>query len=448
MLDCEYLIIGGGQTGLTVASDLAEKGSKIILVDQNKIGGSYIFTHEIPKALLREHATNFSKSLGIFKNHPTTFQVLLGYRQKIGKQIAKAVYAKHKDWEKYFAKHKNVQIITGTAEFLSKSLAEVNSTTERHLINFKNCIIATGQDQLVKPTITGLENVDFLYKDNCFLFEYAIPSQIGLVGLTEETLEVAGIYADLGIKVDIVDKRPDLASAFPEIDKSIINFYFKRLFAKQVDLHFGFEVKEVKNNKKGEVVLKSTTGQTQSFAQVYIPLRESFSGKGLAISKVGIKSTKTGIITDAFGKTTQSHIYALGECSNKSNRNTKQFMIQEYLQLQEKKLSLTKIILQKPTSLDVDFFYVLGQDSIFSIGLGQEKATDLYGNSVKRLLILSPEGEGFAKIIYRDSTGKVLGVSLAGDICDQVKVYLLDAFVRGKNYKEIATQIKIYLNIV
>lgn len=446
MLDCEYLVIGAGQTGLTVAAGLAEKNKKVILVDQNKIGGSYIFTNETPKNLLREQATNFAKSLEVFKDHPTTFQVLLDHRQKIGKQIAKSVHARHTSWEKYFNGFKDVRLVIGTAEFLSKTLVEVNSETERHLINFKYCVIAIGQDQLVKPPIKGLEEVDFLYKDSCFLFEH-IPSQIGLLGLNEETLEIAALYADLGIKVDIVDKHKNLAAAFDGVDKSIINYLLKKLFDKQVDLHFGFDTKEIKQSKKGEITLKNEEGKTKSFAQIYLPLKESFSGKNLAISKIGIKSTKHGIATDNFGRTSHSHIYALGECSNKSNRNSKPFMIQEYLSPQSKGVDLSKLISQKSLGLDSNFFYVLAQDPIFAIGLSEEKAVHVHGNSAKKEVIKSPQGDGFAKIVYRDVTGKMLGASLAGDVCREVRVFLIDSFQKGRGYQEVANQIRIMLSL-
>jgi pyruvate/2-oxoglutarate dehydrogenase complex dihydrolipoamide dehydrogenase (E3) component len=339
-----------------------------------------------------------------------------------------------------------VRLVTGSAEFLSKSLVEVNSETERHLINFKNCVITIGQDQLVKPSIKGLEEVDFLYKDSCFLFEH-IPSQIGLIGLSEETLEIASLYADLGIKVDIVDKHKDLSAAFDGVDKSIINYLLKKLFDKQVDLHFNFDTKEVKQNKKGDITLKNEEGKTKTFAQIYLPLKESFSGKNLAISKIGIKATKHGIATDVFGRTNHGHIYALGECSNKSNRNSKPFMIQEYLSPQSKKVDLGKLISQKSLGLDSEFFYVLAQNPIFGIGLSEDKATHVHGSSAKKEVVRSPYGDGFAKIVYRDVTGKMLGAALTGDVCQKARIYLTDAFQKGRNYQEVVSQIQVLLNL-
>ncbi len=446
MLDCEYLVIGAGQTGMTVVAGLAEKDKKVILVDQNKIGGSFIFTDETPKYLLRDQANIFARSLEVLKDNPDTFPVLMEYRQKIGKIIAKSIHAKQKEWEKFFARYKKVRLIVGTAEFLSKSLVEVNSETERHLINFKNCVIATGKDQLVKPNIQGLEEVDFFYKDGSFLFEH-IPSQIALIGLNSETLEVAALYADLGIKVDIMDKHKDLASAFSEIDKSIVNFYFQKLFAKQVDLHFNFDVKEVSKNKKGEVTLKNKEGKSKNFPQIYLSLKESFSGKSLSLNKIGVKSSKNGINTDYFGRTTQGHIYALGECSNKTTLRSKHFMVQEYLYPQSRKVDISKLINQKPLGLETDYFYAHAQAPIFSIGMGEDKAVHVHGNSAKKVVIRSAHGDGFAKIIYRDVTGKMLGAALAGEICEEGRVYLLEAFLTNKSYLEVAKQLQILVSL-
>ncbi len=447
MLDCEYLVIGAGQTGMMVAFELLEKGKKLILVDQNKIGGSYLFTKEFPKYLLQEYSISFARSLSIFKEHTSTYQTLIDYRHKIHKQIAKSINQKSKEIEKKFHKFKNFQFVLGTAEFISKSLVEVNSESERHLINFKNCVIATGKDQLVKPPIEGIEEIDFLYHDNCFLFEF-IPSQIALIGLSAETLEIASIYSNLGIKVNIVDKHKNLQEAFDGIDKSIINYLFKKLFAKEVELHLGFDVKEVKYNKKKEIVLKGEYQDTLTFPQIYLSIKESFSGKNLAISKIGIKSTKSGILTDMYGKTSHSHIYALGECSNQSNQLTKQFIIQEYLRRQFERTSLIKIIGKRKTSFTSSYFYVDAQNPIFSIGLSDDKATHLYGNSAKNLVLYSDYSDGFVKIVYRDINNKILGLSAAGDLCTQTKNLLLEAFQEGWDYRDLYSKLQIYLKSV
>ncbi len=446
MLSCEYLVIGAGQTGLTICQALVKIGKTVILVDQNQLGGSFLFTKEFPKFLLREEATKFAHSLEHFKNSTETFPILLKHRESIHVLISQAIQQKTQEIQSFFQGFSNFRFLQGTAEFTSKSLVEVNSESEKNIINFKQCVLAVGKDQLVKPDIAGIETIDFLYQENCFLFKL-VPKRIAFTELTLETLEVASIYADLGVKVDILDKHKNVQEALPDLDQSVVNFFLKKLIAQEVELRFNFDTKEFKYNRKKELILKDKEGKKLTFPQVYLSIPTNFSGKNLGLNKIGIKTDKRGIVTNTLGKTAHAHIYALGDCSNQTCQETKEFMIQEYIKNQTDKQHLMQVLAPKKVGLASQYYFLDSRFPICSIGLSQHIATQKYGNSVKTLVIRDSYTDSFVKVVYRDITGQVLGASSAGRLCPSTKDLLIEAIQNQWRYQDLVFKLQVYTRL-
>jgi len=177
MIQCQYLIIGSGQTGLMAAKKLAGLGKSVILVEQTILGGTYIHNYEIPKQIITKEAEEFATSLKSFKDNPATFSVLIKNRQKLTAKIAAGIQSKFVNLREMLKSMPSLTLIKGQANFVSKSLVEINSETERHLVNFDQCIVAVGKNQLIKPNLAGLDSIPFLYQHNVYLLQ-EIPSKL------------------------------------------------------------------------------------------------------------------------------------------------------------------------------------------------------------------------------------------------------------------------------
>jgi len=446
MLSCDYLVIGAGQTGLTICQALVKTGKTVILVDQHQLGGSFLLTKEFPKFLLREKATKFAHSLEHFKDFTETFPVLLKHRETIHDLISQAIQQKVQEIRSFFQEFSNFRFLQGVAEFTSKSLVEVNSQSEKNIVNFKQCVLAVGKDELVKPDILGIENIDFLYQENCFLFKL-VPKSIAFTELTLETLEVAAIYADLGVKVNILDKHRNVQEALPDLDQSVINYFLKKLIAQEVELIFNFDTKEFKHNRKRELILKDKEGKKLIFPQVYLSIPTAFSGKHLGLNKIGIKADKRGIVTNPLGKTVHAHIYALGDCSNQIRGETKEFMIQEYIKNHTSKQHLMQVLAPKKVGLASQYYFLDSRFPICSIGLSQHIAIQKYGNSVKTLVIRDSYTDSFVKVVYRDITSQVLGASSAGRLCPLTKDLLIEAVQNNWRYQDLVFKLEVYTRL-
>ncbi len=441
MIQCQYLIIGSGQTGLNVAMKLASLGKKVILAEQTILGGTYIHNYETPKQLIQKESADFAISLKAFKDNPTTFSVLIKNRQKITSKISSVIQSKFINLRETLKTTKNLTIIKGQANFVSKSLIEINSEAERHLVNFEQCIIAVGKTQLVKPNIAGLDDIPFLYQHSCYLFQ-EIPSKLSIIGISKESLEVADVYSNLGVKVCLFEET-DGYKQLPKLDRSCLNYLIKKLASKQVEFYFNTKIIKAKNSKTG-IELFDNLENSYETSHIYIDLAENFSEETLGLSKIGVTVSKKGIVTDLSGRTTKKNILALGECNSQSSENTKVAMIHNFLNKEmklqnDKKLNseyLNFINENESKIIKINFESIDCGSPVATLALTENEAVGRYGPSVKTKTLTLNEMEGFAKIVYKDLTGEILGVSLCGEFCIKYQTYFASQFTKGFNMRQ------------
>ena len=445
MLKCKYLIIGSGETGITLARELAETKEKIILVEQSNLGGTYLQSLEYPKKFLTQESKDFSTALRSLKNHPDTFSVLRKFRQKISDNILNQIKLESNAILNNFEKTKNLRIINGIAEFSSKSLVEINSEQEKHLVNFEKVILAVGKNRMKKPTIKGIEKIDFLYKHNAFLF-LNIPTKLAVIGCSEETLEVASVYAGLGVKVSIFEQKNSQQS-IPKLDRTAFNYAIKELMKRNVNFYFETKIKEIKKDKK-KIILIDDNRKEYEHSNVYLKIEEYFKENLLKLDKIDLPSNKKGIETNNFGKTKYNHIYALGDCSDKSNSNNKHSLIHSFIQKEkeslEKRNNVDKVLSLRNYFTEKNFLYsglrvkkINIHQPVVNVGLSERNAKAIHGTYIATEVIENYNYSGFVKIVYKTNNNQVLGIICTGDFCLKFTDYAILALTLNQDYKSV-----------
>jgi pyruvate/2-oxoglutarate dehydrogenase complex dihydrolipoamide dehydrogenase (E3) component len=455
MLSCKYLIIGSGETGLILARELAKSGQKIILAEQNEIGGSFLHSLDIPKNILKSEAEDFATGLRMYKNHPDTFTVLRKYRQKIQEKIWEKTKLQKNKLLNNLEKIENLEIIKGKAEITSKSLAEINSETERHLVGFEQVIVAIGKSGIQKITDIELKDIDFLHKHNIFLF-HEIPSKLAILGCTLETLEIASIYAGLGVKVNIYESL-EVQTVMPKLDRAAFNYVIKSLMKRNVSFNFETNIKEVqKNPETKELTLIDDKRQEYKNSHIYIRVQEIFSDDSVNLNKLGIRQSPEGIIANGNGRTVQTNISVLGNCFSQTSKQNKYANIFDYTEKELKKNS------KNPSSLlGISSYFSEGEVSpnnlriikinsyepVINIGLSERNAKAVHGTYIKVDIIENLENENFIKIIYKENTGQILGIVLAGKKYSELEIYAVVSLKKNSNYKQVRNFIRSYWGI-
>jgi len=448
MLKCKYLIIGSGQTGQLLARELVKTGKKVILVEQDEFGGSYLNSFELPKHLLNKEAGAFYASLKNFKNNSEGLGFLKKYREAIFEKNQEIIKSERNKRLNALEKSGHFEIILGKAEFFSKSLVEVNSSTERHLISFENCLIATGRNTMVKPKLKDLSKIDFLFQHNTYLLEN-IPTKIAVVGCTLESLQLASIYSQLGIKVLVFETKP-ASGIISRMDSSALNYLIKSLNSNQVEFFFEAEIKSVKPAGKQFLVTDSERREYKVNA-VYNQVEETFEDNGLNLEKIKIKSTKKGISVNAAGRTAYKNILAFGNCAASSGEENKLAQIFDFTQneLKSKAASSPNLSIlsggffdKEVSSLNLNLVKVDGFTPISTVGMSEKIAISSHGTYIKNHIIYDELKDGFIKIIYKENTLQILGISLAGDFARELTDYSVLCLKKGLNVKQLRSYLK------
>jgi pyruvate/2-oxoglutarate dehydrogenase complex dihydrolipoamide dehydrogenase (E3) component len=443
MISCKYLIIGSGETGLLLAKKLLELKESVILVDEKEFGGGFLNKEELPKKILTKESEIFASSLKLFKDYPETFSVIRKYRQKINSKIELEVKKIRNKNLVSFEKNVGFKFIQGRAEFFSKSLVEVNSETERHLISFQECFITIGKTEKNLPKIQGLDKTTFLDQESAFLFK-EVPSHLAILGCNKESLEAASIYSGLGVKVTIFEEK-DSKKVLPELDRTAFNYILKTLSTRQVEFLFNNKIRELKKTAK-QILIVDGEREEHKVSHVYISSTKEFSAENIKLEKIELKHDLKGIFATNAGKTSQRNIWVFGE-SNKSTKADYKFVpVYNYIAGEAKKKNkqstLSKDIMSvlsgQKNSFDTNFLSINTFSPVSNVGHSEGSAVTTFGTYIKTKVYNHKDQEDFLKVVYKENSDKALGIVLAGIYAQKMEEFAIMAIQKGitKTYLE------------
>ena len=248
----DLAVIGLGPAGIEAVNIALENNLKVIAFEKKEVGGTCLNVGCIPtKAII--HCADFyskakkSSSLGVqFFAEPTfDWGKILDRKNEIVSKFTRALNLSFS---------KKITLINSEAElFLNENDVEIYA--DDNIYQAKNLIIATGSTPVV---IKGLEpdNKFIFNSDDVFNFPI-LPKSIAIVGSGAIGLEWSKIFSDLGVKVKLIEKAPNIAPMLDiDIQKRIErilknnsieiykNNFVKSIFENRVELNDGtiFEV--------------------------------------------------------------------------------------------------------------------------------------------------------------------------------------------------------------
>jgi len=309
-LQTEVVVIGSGPGGYSAAFRAADLGKKVILVEKyENIGGVCLNVGCIPsKALLHaakviDEAEHIS-DCGIQYNKPViSLDKLRDWKNSIVKKLTGGL--------KMLAKQRKVEIIQGSAEFVSANQLKVKTKSGDVLIDFQNAIIAVGSEPVKLPFLPE----DPRIVDSTGALE--LPDNKGgllVLGGGIIGLEMATVYHALGTEISIVEMMDGL---IPGADKDIVAPLSKRLQKKYKNIYLSTKVTKVEAKKDGLWVTfegQNAPKDPQRFDRILAAVGRRPNGKNIAAEKAGVKVDERGFIAvNNQLRTNISHIFAIGD---------------------------------------------------------------------------------------------------------------------------------------
>lgn len=208
----DVLVLGAGPAGYVAAIRSAQLGKKVTLVNQGPEGGVCLNSGCIPlKALLSSSARFWQAqpqqltSMGIAAESVTfDWAAMQAWKQNIVKRLSEGV--------RRLLAGNAVDIIQGKGWFINAQEMRVEGEYGSHRLKFGACIIATGAQPA--PSNSFPYNADQALTPEQALALPTLPSTLSVAGDDYIALEVATLFARLGVNVKLFTPTEHILSGF------------------------------------------------------------------------------------------------------------------------------------------------------------------------------------------------------------------------------------------
>ncbi|PRR75740.1 dihydrolipoyl dehydrogenase [Neomoorella humiferrea] len=405
----QIAIIGGGPGGYVAAIRAAQLGAKVVVVEQDALGGTCLNRGCIPtKALLAGAALiKGIQGAAAFGIDVTSYRVdygrLAARKDAVVKQLNQGIA--------FLFKKNKVDLIKGRGYLKGPGRVAV-TTAEGAVedIEAENIILATGSEPALLTSLGY--NGSSVVTSNEALAWTEVPGELLIIGGGVIGCEFASLFATLGSKVTIVEMMPTI---LPMIDVEISRRFSMLLKKAGVEIKTKAQITEVRE-EGGRVRATLADGQTIEADKVLISIGRRFNTRDLGLEEAGIELGPKGeVIVDEYMRTNVPGIYAVGDITNK---------VQLAHVASAQGLAAVATIMGRPTKVNYDAvpscIYTLPE--IAGVGLTKEAAEER-GFKVKvgkfpfqasGKALCSGETEGMVKIIAEAESDRILGVFIMG----------------------------------
>lgn len=307
--DVDLAVIGSGPGGQKAAIMAAKLGRRVCVVDsRSMIGGVCVNTGTIPSKTLREAVLYLTgmQQRDIYgasyrvKDDITISDLLARLQHVIGREteVIRAQLLRN-----------HVDLIAGTASFADPhTLAIAAELGANRTITADKIVIATGTTPAHPPSI-AFDGVRVLDSDQILTLE-KVPDSLVVVGAGVIGVEYASIFAALGTRVTLVEKRPQMLEfCDPEIIESL-KFHLRD---SAMSFRFGEEVASVVSSDQGTVTTLTSGKRIAAEVVMYSAGRQG-NTDGLQLAAAGLAADPRGRLeVDSRFRTAVEHIMAVGD---------------------------------------------------------------------------------------------------------------------------------------
>lgn len=406
----DIVIIGGGPGGYHAAIRGAQLGAKVILIEQEKMGGTCLNWGCIPTKALYKNAELLQtlkhiNEYGIQVDH-YSIDIPKIHERKQG------IIDQLRDGIKSLMKANHIEVLYGTGRLKDKNTILVTlSDGSQQEVEGKSIIIATGSEVLIPP-IAGSDIKELLTSKEVLNFS-SIPKRITVIGGGVVGIEFATILNALGSEVTVITLFPTILERMDtEITKRLAVFLKKEGIAihtstsaeKIVKTNEGYSV--YAKSKKGDLILESD--------QVLMAAGRRPNFEGLNLEDIGIAYDKAGIKVNDYCETSIEGVYAIGDV-------TGQTMLAHTASHHGIAAAERIMGVKSKINHDVVPSCVFTFPELASVGLTEQEVKDrnitykaskfMFGANGKALTL--GEASGFAKVLSNDKE-EIIGVHIMG----------------------------------
>jgi NAD(P) transhydrogenase len=309
MYDFDVLVLGSGPGGQKAAIAAAKLDRRVGVVERrHMIGGVCINTGTIPSKTLRE-AVLYLTGLSQREMYGQSYRVKDDITIADLTARTQHVVGREVDVIRSQLARNRVRLLTGTARFQDPHTVVVDDGSGHEARYSADKVIVAVGTRPARPATVEFDEQTVIDSDGILQMEQ-VPHSLVVVGAGVIGIEYASMFAALGTKVTVVEKRDNMLDfCDPEIVEAL-KFHLRDL---AVTFRFGEEVTAVDVGAAGTVTTLASGKQIPAETVMYSAGRQGQT-EHLDLANAGLETDDRGrIVVDSNFQTKVDHIYAVGD---------------------------------------------------------------------------------------------------------------------------------------
>jgi NAD(P) transhydrogenase len=413
----DLFVIGSGPAGQRAAIQGAKLGKRVALCEKREVvGGTSINTGTIPSKTMREAVLHLSGY---------RYQGIYGMNYRVKDRITVAdlsfriqnVIKTEIDVTMAQLSRNGIDVLTGVANFVDPNHIRVENSRGQAEYEAGVVVIATGTKPALSPTVK-LNERTIINSDQVFNLA-VIPKTLIVVGGGVIGVEYASMFATLGVRVILIEKRPRLLEF---ADSEMVEALCYHLRDNRVTLRLNEEVDSVEESSDGTVVANLKSKKRVSGDALLYAVGRQGNVDSLNLEAAGLEADDRGRISvDAEYRTKQPHIFAVGDVIG--------FPSLASVSMEQGRMATCHAFNQPVNSDPANYPYgIYTIPEISFVGKTEEQLTDedvpyevglAYYREIARGQIRG-DTTGRLKLIFHRDTREILGVHIIGEGASEI----------------------------
>lgn len=301
MNEFDLVILGGGSGGYACALRGAQLGLSVVLIEQDKLGGTCLHRGCIPtKALL--HAgeiaddTRHAAEFGINAEFISIDMLAVNaYKDGVISKLHKGLQG--------LVKSRNITYVEGTGRLVSKNQIEANGV----IYTGKNVVLATGS---YAKTLPGLEidGTQIITSNEAMTMDY-VPKSVIVLGGGVIGCEFASVWSSFGAEVTIIEGLPRLVALEDESSSKQLERAFRK---RGIKFEVGVKFASATKGPEG-VTITLENGATFTADVLLVAVGRGPVSANIGYEEQGISMDRGYILVDNKCRTNVPGIWAVGD---------------------------------------------------------------------------------------------------------------------------------------
>ena len=344
--DFDLFVIGAGSGGTRAARVAAGYGARVAVAEERFLGGTCVNVGCIPKKLFvyaSHFAEDFEDAAGYGWRRPAAAAAAAGAAGANGAPAAPAF-----DWPTLVAnKDREIErlngVYRGLIEGAGARLYDTRATiTGPHAVTVAGGAAVTARHVLVatggKPSLPDVPGIEHAIRSDDVFYLERLPERLIVVGGGYIAVELAGVFAGLGVEVTQLYRGPLFLRGF---DDDLRRALAEEMRKRGIDLRFDANVAAIERMEKGgpagggvRVALAAAgsgdgaTGtaigaegaETLEADHILYATGRHPNTAGLGLENAGVATAPNGaVLVDAWSRTNVEHVWAVGDVTDRLN---------------------------------------------------------------------------------------------------------------------------------